>query len=74
MKVPRAKAKKMIVNKKARPLLDISNPQPNQWHGNESNVSHRPYQVLEQNEGKGQLRLLAVENAKRKSVHSYSWC
>jgi hypothetical protein len=48
------------VNKKARPLLEILNPQPNQWHDHESKVSHmNAYQVLEQNERKSQLCLLA---------------
>ena len=75
IEVPQVKAERMYVNKKARPLLEILNPQPSQWHDHESNVSHRnTYQVLEQNECKGQLCLLAVKKMPKKSVHSYSWC
>ena len=62
-----AKAKRMSVHKRAMPLLDILSPQPNQGHDHESNVCHKStYQVLEQNESKGQLRLLAAEKCQKK--------
>ena len=77
MEAPRAKVKRTVVNKKATPLLEISNLQPNQWYDHESYVSHRSmtYQVLEQNESKRQLRLLAVEKKCQKKKRSLvSWC
>ena len=64
------------MNKKARPLLEILNPQPNQWHDHESKVVIGiPIKSWNKMNARGSASPFGRRiNAKRKSVHSYSWC